>query len=79
MALVFKGITVTDHRPPHVHVDSPSDSVKVEISDGVPKLMSVGKKKRVKSTAAFEKQALELVAENTELCREAWRKYHGEL
>ena len=85
MALVFKrkGITVTvqtrDHRPPHVHVDSSAGSVKVDISNEVPTLMLVGKKKRVKSTAAFEREALKLVSENLELCREAWRKYHGEL
>jgi len=85
MALVFKkkGITVTvqtrDHRPPHVHVDSPDGSVKVDISGGVPQLMTAGKKKRVKSSASFEREALKLVAENMELCREAWRKYHGDL
>ena len=85
MALVFKrrGITVTvqtrDHRPPHVHVDSPDGSVKVDISDEMPKIMPTSKKKRVKSTAAFEREALKLVGEHIDLCREAWRKYHGEL
>lgn len=85
MALVLKrkGITVTvqirDHRPPHVHVDSPDGSVKVDISDEVPKLMLIGKKKRIRGTAAFEREALKLVADNIELCREAWRKYHGNL
>ncbi|MEL7067773.1 MAG: DUF4160 domain-containing protein [Cyanobacteria bacterium J06581_3] len=85
MALVFKrkGITVTvqtrDHRLPHVHVDSPDGSVKVDISDEVPTIMQPSKKKRVKSSAAFEKEALKLIAENMELCREAWRKYHGDL
>ena len=85
MALVFKrkGITVTvktrDHRPPHVHVDSPSGSVKVDISGEVPQLMLSGKKKRIKSSASFEREALKLVADNIELCREAWRKYHGDV
>ena len=85
MAFVFKqdGITVTvqtrDHRPPHVHVDSSEGSVKVDISGDMPTLMPVSKKKRVRSTAAFERKALEMVADNLAACREAWRKYHGSL
>ncbi len=64
MALVFKknGVTVTvqtrDHRPPHVHVDSSDGSVKVDIYGDVPKLLLKGKKKRVKSTEAFEGEVL---------------------
>ncbi len=85
MALVFKkkGITVTvqtrDHRPPHVHVDSPDGSVKVDISGRVPQLLLMRKKERVKSTEAFEREALKMVADNLETCRESWRKYHGNL
>ena len=85
MALVFKqnGITVSvqtrDHRPPHVHVDSPNGSVKIDISGEAPQLLLAGKKKRVKSTEAFEREALKMVAGNLEICREAWRKYHGNL
>jgi hypothetical protein len=85
MALVFKenGMTVTvqtrDHRPPHVHVDSSDSSVKVDISGEEPKLLLMGRKKRVKSTEAFEREALRLVADNLEVCREAWRQYHGNL
>jgi len=85
MALVFKknGVTVTvqtrDHRPPHVHVDSSAGSVKVDISGDVPQLLLKGKKKRVNSTEAFEREALKMVTENLESCRAAWRKYHGSL
>lgn len=85
MALVFKrnGITVTvqtrDHRPAHVHVDSPDNSVKVDISGAEPKILLTGKKKRVKSTRSFDQAALEMVAENLELCRAVWRKYHGHI
>lgn len=85
MAFVFKqsGVTVTvqtrDHRPPHVHVDSPDGSVKVDISGSVPKLLPISTKKRIKSTAAFERKALQMVTENLEVCRAAWRRYHGTL
>lgn len=85
MALVFKqnGITVTvqtrDHRPSHVHVDSPDESVRVDISGEVPQLLLTGKKRRVKTTEAFEREALKMVANNLEICRETWRKYHGNL
>ena len=85
MALVFKqnGITVTvqtrDHRPPHVHVDSPDGSVKIDISGKVPQLLLAGKRKRVKSTEAFEREALRMVADNLGICQETWRKYHGNL
>ena len=85
MALVFKqrNITVTvqtrDHRPAHVHVDSPDGSVKVDISGEVPTLLLSGKKKRVKSNASFERTALKMVADNLEICRETWRIYHGDI
>jgi len=85
MPSVFKqnGVTVSvqtrDHRPPHVHVDSADYSVKVDISSDVPTLLLTGKKKRVKSTASFEREALRMVADNLESCRETWRVYHGKL
>ncbi|MBE9061238.1 DUF4160 domain-containing protein [cf. Phormidesmis sp. LEGE 11477] len=85
MAFVLKqsGVTVTvqtrDYRPPHVHVDSPDGSVKVDISGDVPKLLTISKKKRLKNTAAFERKALKMVADNLATCRAAWRKYHGNL
>ena len=85
MAFIFKegNVTVTiqtrDHRPAHVHVDSPDASVKVDISGPVPKILPVSKKKRAKSSAAFERKALKMVGDKLELCQAAWRKYHGSL
>lgn len=85
MALVFKrrNITVTvqtrDHRPAHVHVDSPEGSAKIDISEEGPRLMLLSKKKRDKSRASFDRMALQIVADNLEICRDTWRIYHGDI
>lgn len=85
MAFIFrKGsilvtVKVRDHTPAHVHVEDGKHETKVNISSDELAIAYIGKKKRIKTTASFDKLALELVAENLELCRAAWRKYHGEL
>ncbi len=86
MAFVFKSqdvvviIKVRDEHPPaHVHVESPKYSVEIDISGVVPKIVRRSKKRRVTTTEAFNRKALQLVTDNLQLCKDTWRQYHGDL
>ena len=85
MALVFKyrGITITvktrDHQPAHVHVESAQYGVKVDISGKQPAIILPSKKSRIKTTEAFNCEAVRLVSENLQRCREVGSTYHGEI
>lgn len=86
MALVFKArdivvvVKVRDEHPPaHVHVESPKYSVERYISGEVPEVVTRSKKRRITTTEAFNKKALQLVRDNLQLCKDTWRQYHDEL
>jgi hypothetical protein len=68
-----------EHPPAHVHVESSKYSVRVDISGTVPIIARRGKRRRITTTESFDKRALQLVAENLELCKQTWRNIHGEI
>jgi hypothetical protein len=68
-----------EHPPAHVHVESSKYSVRIDISGTDPIIVKRGKKRRITTTAASDQRALQLVAENLELCKQTWRNVHGEI
>lgn len=66
-------VYLDDHPPAHVHVRFDGASVKVLIAkDSVTLDVIDGKISR-----NDERRALEVVADNLELCLRAWEKHHG--
>lgn len=66
-----------DYDPPHVHVSSAEQEVRIDVSGQEAVVLDYGKKKRQKADAKFTEKALRLVNARLAEVQAAWEAIQG--
>ena len=73
--VIVQVMTRDEHSPPHVHVISPDYSVELDISAPEVVVKPSSKKKQIRYTSKFVKEAIAQVTARREECKNIWKQY----
>ena len=66
-----------DHEPPHVHVSSAEQEIRIDISGPMAVVLGASKRRQRNASIKFTKKALRLVNNRLPEIKAAWESIHG--